>query len=299
MDPLVSIVTPCRNAEAFLEETIQSVLRQDYPNIEYLVVDGASTDATVDILRRYQDQLEWISEPDRGTPDAINKGFDRSRGSIFAYLNADDLLLPGAVSAAVEAIEASPNAAGVYGDAWWIGEDGTRLGRYPVRDWDAKLLETECFLCQPATFLRRDAFLNLGRMDPELHLSFDYEFWMRLARVYRMERVDKTLACSRMHRGNKSLADKRAVFEETFQILLRHYGYIPFRWVYSFLCNASDGRDQFFKPLKPSPLRYAQSLPRGLILNSRAPARYFWEWLRILSQSGVRRLLHPFSARDM
>ena len=299
VSPLVSIVTPCLNAARYLEATIQSILNQDYPNIEYIVMDGGSTDATLNILKRYGDRLQWFSAKDGGTADAVNKGFDRSHGSIFTYLNADDILLPGAVRAAVEALALSPEVAGVYGEAWWTGEDGSRIAPYPVKDFDPRQLEFECFICQPASFVRREVFLDLSRLDPALLLTFDYEFWMRLSRVHKLQRIGETLADSRMHSANKSLGRKQEVFRETFQILRRHYGYIPFRWVYSFLCHAADGKDQFFEPLKPSLLRYAESLPRGLALNSLAPGRYFAEWVRVMSRGGLRRLLHPSNPRDM
>ena len=299
MDPLVSIVTPCLNGARYLEAAIESVLRQDYPNVEYIVMDGGSTDGTLDLLKQYGSGIEWVSEKDRGTADAINKGFARSSGSIFAYLHADDLLLPGAVAAAVETLESFPDAAGVYGDAWWIDEQGVRIARYPVKDFLPRQFESECFICQPASFVRRDVFLNLGLLDATLKLTFDYEFWMRLARVYPMKRIDRALACSRMHSANKSLGQKQAVFEETFQVLRRHYGYIPFHWVYGFLCNSADGRDQFFEPLQPSLLRYIESLPKGLALNYNAPGRYLLEWFRVMSWSGLRRRLHPSSNGDM
>jgi glycosyltransferase involved in cell wall biosynthesis len=299
VDPLVSIVTPCLNSGQYLEAAVESVLRQDYPNIEYIVMDGGSTDSTVDVLKRYGNQLEWVSEKDRGTADAINKGFERARGTIFAYLHADDLLLPGAAAAAVEALESSPQAAGVYGDAWWIDENGTRLARYPVKDFRPRQLESECFICQPASFVRREVFVNLGGLDPRLQLTFDYEFWMRLAHVYQLKRIDRTLACSRMHPANKSLGRKQEVFRETFRVLRRHYGYVPFHWVYGFVCNAGDGRDQFFEPLKPSLLHYAESLPKGLVLNHRAPGRYLLEWLRVMSWGGLRRRLDPSGSGDM
>src|SRR2546430_260086 len=149
--PLVSIVTPCRNAAAFIEQTIQSVLEQDYPRIEYIVVDAASTDGTIEILKRYEGHVKWLSEKDHGAGDAINKGFALSRGSIFTYLNADDVYLPGAVSTAVRALQAEPaSTAAVYGDAWWVDEGGNRIAPYPVRDFDRDTLSRECFICQPA-----------------------------------------------------------------------------------------------------------------------------------------------------
>jgi glycosyltransferase involved in cell wall biosynthesis len=289
--PLVSIVTASLNSGRFLEATIQSVLAQDYPNIEYLVMDGGSTDETLEILKRYEGRLGWVSQKDRGTADAVNQGFERTHGEIFAYLNADDLLEPGAVSAAVAALELSPDSDGVYGDAWWIDESGARIAKYPVRDFHPRQFESDCFICQPASFLRRETFRKLGGLDPELKLTFDYEFWMRLSRVYRLRRIPVTLASSRMHAANKSLGSKKAVFEETFRVLRRHYGYVPFSWVYSYLCYLSDGRDQFFEPLQPSLLRYALSLPRGLGLNPGAMTRYLADWFGVISWQGLRRRL--------
>ena len=112
-------------------------------------------------------------------------------------------------------------------------------------------------------FLRREAFENAGGMDPDLHLTFDYELWMRLAKTYDIRRIDASLALSRMHRANKSLGQRAGVFRETFQILRRHYGYVPFQWIYAYLCYRADGRDQFFEPFQPSILRYLESLPKA------------------------------------
>jgi glycosyltransferase involved in cell wall biosynthesis len=283
--PLVSIITPCFNAAKFIAETIESVLAQDYPRIEYIVMDAGSTDGTLDILKAYGERLRWISQPDRGAADAINRGFALSHGEIFTYLNADDAYLPGAVSAAVSAFQGDV----VYGGAWWIDEAGTRLGPYPVRDFDAELLARECFICQPASFIRREAFENVGGMDPDLNLTFDYELWMRMAKTYDLRRIDGPLALSRMHRTNKSLGQRAGVFRETFRILRRHYGYVPFQWVYAYLCYRADGRDQFFEPFQPSMLRYLESLPKGLAENPSAMARYFAEWFRVMSWGGLLR----------
>jgi glycosyltransferase involved in cell wall biosynthesis len=289
--PLVSIVTPCLNAGRYLEATIRSVLDQDYPRIEYLVMDGGSTDDTLEILKGFERRLRWISQKDRGTPDAINRGFELCAGEIFSYLNADDVLLSGAVAAVADAFESSPGISGVYGDAWWIEESGARIRAYPVRDFDPKLLESECFICQPASFVRSETFRNLGGLDPTLELTFDYEFWMRFSRVYTLKRIGLPLACSRMHSGNKSLGRKKEVFEETFRVLHRHYGYVPFSWVYSYLCFLADGRDQFYEPIKPSFARYAASLPRGLALNPGAMPRYLAEWSGAMTWRGLQRRL--------
>ncbi len=290
-EPLVSVVTPCLNSGRYLEATIQSILAQDYPHIEYLVMDGGSTDESLDILRRYEGRLAWVSAKDEGTADAINKGFERTKGEFFTYVAADDVLLPGAISTVVSALQAHPEVEGVYGGAWWIDEGGARIAPYPTYDFDPKRLELECFICQPASFVRREAFRNLGGLDPQLSLAFDYEFWMRFSRLYKLLRIEEPLAYSRMHAVNKSLGQKRQVFEETFSVLRQHYGYVPFSWVYSYLCFTADGRDQFFEPLNPSLPRYAQSLPRGLGLNRGAMGRYFAEWLGVMSWRGLRRWL--------
>ena len=283
--PLVSIVTPCFNAARYIQETVESVLGQDYPRIEYIVMDAGSTDGTLEILKRYEGRLKLVSEPDHGTADAVNRGFALSHGEIFTYLNADDVLLPGAISTVVRNFEGDV----VYGDGWWIDESGTRLAPYPVRDFDASLLSRECFLCQPASFLRRQAFESAGRMDPTLQLTYDYELWMRLSKTCQFRRIEGTLALSRMHRDNKSLGQRGPVFRETFQILRRHYGYVPFKWIYAYLCYRADRRDQFFEELKPSIVSYAQSLPIGLWMNRQSMARYFAEWFRIMTWSGFLR----------
>jgi glycosyltransferase involved in cell wall biosynthesis len=291
VSPLVSIVTPCLNSAAFLPEAIESVLQQNYPHIEYIVADGGSSDGTLEILKSYGHHLRWFSAADRGTADAVNRGFKQSTGEIFAYLHADDVLLPGAVSTAVAALEADPDMAGVYGDAWWIDEQGNRLRPYPVRDFDPATLARECFICQPASFVRREVFENLGGLDPHLHFAFDYEFWIRLARAYRMQRIPEVLAHSRMHRSTKTLGQRAGVFREGSGVLSRLCGYVPFDWIYAELCFRGDGRDQFFEPLEPSILRYAQSLPLGLWRNPGARVRYLLEWTRVMTWSGLKRRL--------
>ncbi len=126
--PLVTIVTPSFNQAGFIEETIQSVIAQDYQPIEHLVIDGGSTDGTLELLRKYQDHLSWVSEPDRGQTDAINKGFRRAHGAILCWLNADDVLMPGAISTVASYFESHPQVSFVYGDVLAIDRAWT-----PVR----------------------------------------------------------------------------------------------------------------------------------------------------------------------
>ncbi|MBZ5626276.1 MAG: glycosyltransferase [Acidobacteriia bacterium] len=146
----------------FIEEAIARVLAQDYPKIDYIVLDGGSTDGTLEILRKYEGRLRYESRPDKGQVDAINRGFLLSHGPIVAFLNADDSYLPQAVGNAVGHLLANPSFAVVYGEAYLVAEDGTCLGLYPTKDFDAQLLQYECFICQPTTFLWSSIFAESG-----------------------------------------------------------------------------------------------------------------------------------------
>jgi glycosyltransferase involved in cell wall biosynthesis len=287
--PLVSIVTPSLNAAKFIEQTIESVLAQDYPHIEYIVMDGGSTDGTREVLDRYCGRLQYTVQQDAGTADAVNRGFLRSRGEVFSWLSADDVYLPGAVSLAAARFCAEPEAAVVYGEGNWIDDHSRVLGRYPTRTpYDATMFASECCVCQPACFIRREAFEGSGMLDPKLHSAFDYDLWIRLARDHRFSPVPEYLASSRMHRANKSLGERRLMFEESITLLRRHYGYVPVTWVYGYLSFLRDRRDQFFEPLRPSALTWAASLPAGGYYNRACPWRYLKEWVN-LTVKGLRR----------
>jgi glycosyltransferase involved in cell wall biosynthesis len=278
-DPLVSIVTPSFNSARYIEQTIESVLSQDYPRIEYIVMDGASNDGTVAILKRYASRLRYVSAPDGGAADAINKGFARSRGPILAWLNADDEYLPGAVSNAVRRLAQHPEAAVVYGEGAWVDDQGRELGRYPTtRPYRMGMLEQECGICQPAAFLRREAVETVGWLDPALHFSFDYDLWIRLSQNYPFVADPERMALSRMHRDNKTLGRRRQVFQENIAVLLRHFGYVPVNWVYGYLSFLRDGRDQYFEPLRHSAAVYSASLMAGSFYNYRHLLRYWREW---------------------
>jgi len=278
--PLVSIVTPSFNAAEFLPETIRSVLAQDYPRIEYLVMDGGSTDGTVALLESFGGRLQFVSAPDNGAADAINRGFRKAQGEILAWIGADDLYLPGAVSAAVAALLEDPSAAAVYGEGYWIGEAGQTLGRYPtVAPYQAAMFRRECPICQPACFLRREAVEAVGGLDGSLQSAFDYDLWIRLSRRYPFRAIPQYLAQSRMHGRNKSLGQKQRMFEECIQLLRRHYGYVPVPWVYGYIAFLKDHTDQFFTPLRLSPAAYLRSLVVGSRYNARHLLRYWKEWL--------------------
>jgi glycosyltransferase involved in cell wall biosynthesis len=165
----------------YLPLTIESVLGQDYPAIEYIVVDGGSTDGTLDILRGYTPRLQYFTGKDKGPADAAHRGFREARGQIFAWLNADDTYLPGAVRRGVEYLLAHPEADVVYGEGYWVDEHGTVMDRYPTRSFDPKLLERDCFICQPTTFIRASAYRSCG-LNPEVNQPFDYDLWIRMSK---------------------------------------------------------------------------------------------------------------------
>jgi glycosyltransferase involved in cell wall biosynthesis len=277
--PLVSIVTPTLNSARYLAETIESVLSQDHQPIEYIVVDGGSSDETSAILDRYQGRLRVITGRDKGPSDAIHKGLSQARGEIFGWVNADDTLLPGAVRTAADHLAKNPDTAVVYGEGWWIDEAGKVISRYPTLPWDPRVLGRDCFICQPAAFIRAAAYRRCP-LDPDVARSFDYDLWIRMARAsLRFDAIPDYLANSRMHSGAKTLSEREEVFQASMQLLARHYGYIPLSWVFGYAAWRRDHRDQFFQPLRPSIGTYLASLPMGLRLNAARPFRFLAEWV--------------------
>ena len=163
--PLVSIITPSFNQADYLEHTIRSVLEQDYPNIEYMVVDGGSTDGSVDIIKKYEKQLAWwVSEPDKGQSEAINKGFKRANGEIVAWLNSDDVYMPNAITRAVETLQANPEAAFVYANLHSINARGEHVNTIRYRQLiclhSTLLVNLPCF-CGENSLIRRDSWIQV------------------------------------------------------------------------------------------------------------------------------------------
>ena len=224
--PLVSIVTPSFNQAAYLEETIQSVLAQDYPNIEYLIIDGGSQDGSIDIIKRYDDRLAyWVSEPDQGQTDAINKGFERSRGEILAWINSDDTYLPHAVSEAVEFLSKHPDIGMVYGDANLIDTHGRVIGKFPARQTDyARLRRGYVHIPQQASFFRGALWQQVGPLDTSFYFAMDYDLWVRLARLAPLQYYPHLWANFRLHDTGKSVVDDDRCWPEMLRVHYRDGG---------------------------------------------------------------------------
>ncbi len=276
MNPLVTIVTPCYNSAQFIEETVQSVLAQTYAHIEYIVMDGGSADGTREILERYADRLTFISEPDNGQSDAINKGWRMAKGDILAWLNADDLYLPDTVEKAVAHIEQFPGTHWVYGYSETLNADGRpHPFRHPVCEWDYhKLLNQNDYVIQPTVFLRRAVVEEMGYLREDLHYMMDYEYWLRIGKQYPGKLVPEIRVLVKRYRATKTVSGGLQRLEE-MESMLRSFGAEGFpsgirhEWVEEHLREL--GRQlrhgkwttawNSFKAL----LRFPAAIPRGIV----------------------------------
>ncbi len=217
---LVSIVTPSYNQAPFLERAMRSVLEQDHPAMEYILVDGASTDGSLEIIRRYADRLAfWTSEKDSGQGEAINKGFLHARGEIIAWLNSDDAYLPGAVSAAARLFEQHPDTVLIYGDMLAV-DDRDRVTN-TLRYRQLSLQDLLCFqiIGQPAVFMRRSAFEASGGLDPGYDLLLDHQLWIKIARQGPILHADQVWAAARYHPAAKNRRLALEFGAEAFRLL--------------------------------------------------------------------------------
>lgn len=225
-NPLVSIITPSYNQAEFLEETILSVLQQDYPNLEYIIIDGGSTDGSVEIIRKYADRLAyWVSEPDLGQTDAINKGFARAQGEVLAWLNSDDVYYPGAVQGVMNFLQAHPSTGVVYGDADYLDEDGKIIGQFPARQTDYRRLRNGyVHIPQQTCFFRALLWQMAGPLDPTFYFAMDYDLWVRLAQIAVLKYVPQRWAAFRLHSDAKTMASADRCWPEMIRVHLRDGG---------------------------------------------------------------------------
>ena len=223
--PLVSIITPSLNQAAFIDQTIRSVLAQDYPRLEYIVIDGGSTDGSTEIIEQHQRHLaHWISEPDLGQADAINKGMARARGQILGWLNSDDLYFPETVRTAVALFKKHPEAVLIYGNAVIIDEEAQFLRYFTEIEPPNFFRLRNCadFIMQPSTFFRRSAFKQAGPLDRSLHWCMDWDLWCRLSAIGRVHYEPVLLAANRQHVSAKTQTGGRPRLTEIRKIRDRH-----------------------------------------------------------------------------
>lgn len=220
--PKVSIVTPSYNQAQFIEETIRSVMLQGYPDLEYIILDGGSTDGSVEIIRKYVDWLAyWVSEPDRGQSDALNKGFQRAHGEILAWLNCDDTYLPGAVRIAAQYLMEHPDVAVVYGGANFVDDNGELVRRGRAIEFDLNR-PCESIIPQPAAFFRRAAFEGVGGLDINLHYRMDLDLWVRMASKFKLHNIPYALANIRVSLNTKTASMSEQHWDELFLIGKRY-----------------------------------------------------------------------------
>ncbi len=231
-EPLVSIVTPSFNQGRFIEETIVSVLEQDYPAKEHLIFDACSTDETAQVLARYRDQICATVEPDEGQADAVRKGMTAARGEIVGWLNSDDTYRPGAIRAAVDALAAAPDAIGVFGEADYTDPGGEIIEPYPTAPDMA--LDVGCFVCQPAVFVRKAALERVGYVTTSLHFCMDYDLWIRLRQIGDFVHIPQTLATSRLHGESKSVTGQLEFRREVVGMTAERLGAAPLTCLYGY-----------------------------------------------------------------
>jgi glycosyltransferase involved in cell wall biosynthesis len=273
----VSIATPSLNQGKYLPFAIESVLAQAGPEADYWVIDGGSSDCTLEVLKQCSPKVQWISESDQGQADAIQKGFQRAKGEVLGWLNADDLLLPGTLETVQREFADNPNLMLLYGDACHIDATGQVLEEYPTADFILENLAFHCFICQPACFFRRSLWEAAGGLDSSLHCAMDLDLWIRFGKLQRQHpswqfrRIRQTLAYSRMHTKNKTLSLRTHCARETISLARRHFGQVPFNLVYNLVEGSTGKFDGFFRRSPFSLLIFLRSFGQWCRENSHSP----------------------------
>ena len=224
--PKISIITPSFNQGRFLESTIRSVLEQDYPNFEYIIVDGGSSDESVEIIKKYQGRLAWwVSEKDRGHQDGLNKGFAHAGGEILAWINSDDTYFQGAISDAVNYLMEHPEIGMVYGDARLIDDGGKTIGQFASKQTDyQRMLKGSVHIPQATTFFRASLWRQVGPLDLTLFYAFDYDLWVKIARVSEIRYIPRLWASFRIHSQGKTILNDDRCYPDMLKVHDRELG---------------------------------------------------------------------------
>lgn len=271
--PLFSVVTPSYNQGRFIRATIESVLSQDYPRLEYIIMDGGSTDETASVVKDYASRLTFISEKDRGQTHAINKGFKMARGELLAYLNSDDLFLPGMVRNAVNGFQKNRNAGAVYGEGYLIDGDGKVSSRFPHTEpfnlW--KLVHLSDYILQQSVAFRKTVLDEMGYLDEDLHYVMDWDILIRIGMKYPLEYIPEFMGCLREYAEAKTFRGGAERIREMRRMLRRHTRMLipPGYLVYGLdthhriWCDSIERNLPTFKPLS----KLVQSAVRSLSLS--------------------------------
>jgi glycosyltransferase involved in cell wall biosynthesis len=217
--PLVSIITPSFNSGDYLDQAIESVINQKYPNLEHLIIDGGSTDNTLDILRQHASHVTWVSEPDDGQADALNKGFQRAKGEVIGWLNADDSYQPNAIQQAVRYLQQQPEISLVYGHFNFIDQHNRITYTHKVAKFSKEGLLYGNIIPNAGMFFRRQIIEELGGVNPQLHYVMDWEFVLRVALRYRIRQVPAVWGNFRIVAGTKSVEHTDRFWPEIIPVL--------------------------------------------------------------------------------
>lgn len=276
----ISVITPSYNQGAFIGRTLESVAEQSYQAHEHLVFDGGSSDETLQILKEAGPNVHWISEPDKGQADAVNRGLKEASGNVIGWINSDDIYYPKTFEKVALAFSEDPGLDVVYGDADHIDLEDKAFESYPTTFWDPELLRQTCFICQPALFFRRRVIEQVGLLDTKLRYCMDYNYWIRLADAdCSFQYIPEKFAGSRLYPENKTLSDRPAVHREIADMFRDYQGNVPIRWIFA----------------------YAHHSTSKIINRSEAPSRYKlhlylevirsqWHWNRRIGISALREL---------
>ena len=288
------VVTPSFAQGRFIERTLLSVESQGIAGLDHVVVDGGSTDQTVPILERHRERLRFVSEPDQGQADAINKGLAMTAAPLIGWLNSDDVYYPGALSAVADCFAAHPEIDVIYGKAQHIDEQDQVIEDYYTEPWDFQRLTEVCFLCQPAVFFRRRVVERFGPLDASLRYCMDYEYWIRLAQGGAVfYHLPQNLAGSRLYPETKTLGARVKVHAEINDMLKRRLGRVPDRWLSNYAHVvlderglSRDDRPRFLYALIAGTLGASLRWNHGVSLSL---ARLLAGWLRGALRETVRR----------
>jgi GT2 family glycosyltransferase len=229
---MIAIAIPNHNQGRFLAEALESVLDQSGVELRVAMLDAASTDTSLDVIRPYEGRLAyWRSHPDRGQAAAINEGIEcLGEADYVGWLNSDDVLLPGSLLRMATYLEKYPQCAAVFGKGYIVDDIGRVIGVYPTMPFHRRRLARTCIICQPASLIRASAWKAVGGLDESLQMCLDYDLWWRLAKVGTIGYLDEFVACSRDHEATKTRTQQDQLYREAFIVLQRHLGYVPWSW---------------------------------------------------------------------